>query len=83
MRDFVILQRPGMIPERKGPWTTTEAIAEFVREVIAQEPQTVCIVLEMGAGDPWPEHGGEWLAMYDAAKPRRRAAPETREANNG
>jgi hypothetical protein len=67
-RDFVIVQRPGMVPERKGPWPG-RMLEDGVRELYQQHPDAVVIVMRGLPDDCWPEHGKEFLAILDAERP--------------
>jgi hypothetical protein len=65
-RFWLVLQEPGCVPERKGPWRT-RALASTLREFMAARPTAYIHVLRLDFfGDPCVEHGPEVLQMIDA-----------------
>lgn len=73
---WVILQEPGKVPQRKGPFDH-EWCKRFIREVLEARSTAYITVLESdGYGGFWPSWGGEWLEIADG-----RSAPRVRRHN--
>jgi hypothetical protein len=71
--DWVIVQRPGMTPERKGPFADVKHLEEMLRELYALYPNCTCTVISM-PHTSYPEDGREWLSIYGDR--RRKKPPE-------
>lgn len=70
---WIILQRQGMVPDKKGPFYETKRVEEFLRELYSLYPGCICIVItDIGEAGWHPEHGYEWLDIYGD---RRRRHP--------
>ena len=65
--DWVIVQRPGFIPVRKGPFSNAEQVAEMLHAMHAQHPECACMVINMPRTS-YPESGREWLAIHAQEK---------------
>jgi hypothetical protein len=64
-RFWLVLQEPGRIPERKGPWKHSET-ARILREFMAARPTAYIHVLTLGDdGTPHVDHGPEVLQTID------------------
>lgn len=75
MNRYIIMQRHGMIPDRKGPFVNSKHVEKFLREVYETQPDTVCTVIEM-PDISYPQSGRQWLDMYgDQRRKRVPAAP--------
>jgi len=60
---WVILHRPGMVPQRKGPFSDKKLIENMLRDLYQLYPDCICDVIDM-PHESYPESGREWLAMY-------------------
>lgn len=71
-KTWIVCQRHGMVPDRKGPFFETKRIEEFIRELYNLYPGCICTVIDTGPseGDIWPTHGYEWLDMYGDKRKR-------------
>ncbi len=76
MPEWVIVQRPGMVPDRKGPIANSKHMEQMLRELYGLYPDCTCTVIEM-PHTSYPQSGREWLDMHGD---RRRKRP-AREAN--
>lgn len=77
---WIILQRHGMVPDKKGPFFGTKRIEEFLRELYSLYPGCICIVVnDIGEAGWHPQHGYEWLDMYGD---NRRRHPRNTEHEN-
>jgi hypothetical protein len=67
-RGFVILHRPGQIPEKKGPFTSEPLLGRFTREVIACRPADTRIIVARLTWDDdlWLDDGREMIRIDDA-----------------
>lgn len=62
---WIIVQRHGMVPDKKGPFHKTKRIEEFLRDLYRLYPGCICIVVnDLGSIGWHPQHGYEWLDMY-------------------
>lgn len=73
MPDWIILQQPGMVPKRKGPYLNPEHLETALRELYALYPDCVCTVIRM-PDTSYPESGREWLSIN--ATPRQQLVRE-------
>jgi len=65
-RFWLVLQEPGRVPERKGPWLRT-GMAPILRDFMKLRPTAYIHVLTVDDfGEPWVEHGPEALQILDA-----------------
>lgn len=69
-RNYVIVQKPGKVPERKGPWPG-QMLEDGVRELYEHYPDAVVIVMRGLPDDCWPEHGREFLSIEAAIRSDR------------
>lgn len=77
---WIIVQRHGMTPDKKGPLYTNKRVEEFLRDLYSIYPGCICIVVnDLGAAGWHPQHGYEWLDMYGD---RRRRHPRKHEQEN-
>lgn len=60
---YVIYIRPGMVPQRKGPYPTTALIEAALRDLHAGHPDATSMVIRL-PGDCYPTSGVEWIDMY-------------------
>lgn len=60
---YIIAQRPGKVPERKGGFRDGKHVEAMLRELYEIDPGMVCIVISMPE-TCWPTHGREWISMY-------------------
>lgn len=78
---YVILQRVGMMPQRKGPYTAgkdRKHIEQMLRELYALYPDCICIVANDVPRHTDFQHGYEFLDMHgDRRKKHPRALAET------
>lgn len=68
-REWVILHRPGMVPEQKGPFKDSKLTVEMLRALYEQHPDCVCDVATISCTEPpepWMESGREYLDIYNA-----------------
>jgi hypothetical protein len=64
-RFWLVLQEPGRIPERKGPWLKS-GMATVIREFIKARPTAYIHVLTVDEdGEPSVDHGPETLQILD------------------
>nr|WP_314123308.1 hypothetical protein [uncultured Brevundimonas sp.] len=81
---FVIFNRPGMAPEKKGGWLKDEYLIAFLREVMLLDcwtPGFRATVLELTwNNDLWASSASEYLSAHDYAIGPRRARKAWREA---
>lgn len=75
LRDFVIVQRPGMVPDRKGPCADKKHLEDMLRELYEIYPDCTCTVIEL-PHTSYPQSGREWLDMY--GDKRRKKLPRPR-----
>lgn len=75
MPDWVIVQRPGMTPDRKGPFPNEKCLEEMLRELYKLYPDCCCTVIAM-PHTSYPQSGREWLDMY--GDKRRKKLPRPR-----
>jgi hypothetical protein len=67
---YVIYTRPGMVPERKGPYPTPALVEAALRELHAAHPDATSMVIRLPS-DCYPQSGVEWIDMYgDESKGR-------------
>lgn len=77
---WIIVQRHGMVPDKKGPFCETQRVEEFLRELYSLYPGCICIVVnDLGAAGWYPDHGYEWLDIY--GDNRRRHPREDEQGN--
>ncbi|PWE54372.1 hypothetical protein DEM27_19855 [Metarhizobium album] len=77
---WIIHQRYGMVPDKKGPFHETKRIEEFLRDLYSLYPGSICIVVnDLGAAGWHPQHGFEWL---DEFGDKRRRHPR-KDAHDG
>jgi hypothetical protein len=74
---YIIVQRAGRVPERKGGFSDGKLVEKMLRELYEIDPASVCIVISMPE-TCWPTLGREWIAMYGDR--RRKPLPP---ANDG
>lgn len=74
MRDFVIVQRTGMVPYRKGPLANKQHIESMLRELYEIYPDCTCTVINMPA-ESYPQSGREWLDMYGDKRRKKLPRP--------
>ena len=83
---FVIFNRPGMAPEKKGGWLQDEHLIDFLREVMLLDcwtPGFRATVLELTwDNDLWASSASEYLSVHDHAIGPRRARKAWREARD-
>jgi hypothetical protein len=83
---FVIFNRPGMAPEKKGGWLKDEYLIDFLRESMLLDcwtPGFRATVLELTwDNDLWASSASEYLSMHDHAIGPRRAQKAWREARD-
>jgi hypothetical protein len=73
---YVVFTRPGMVPERKGPYPTPALIEAALRELQAAHPDATSMVITLSEHQ-WPQSGVEWIDMHgDQRKGRLIAAPQ-------
>lgn len=81
---FVIFNRPGMAPEKKGGWLKDEYLIDFLREVMLLDCWTAgfrATVLELTwNNDLWASSASEYLSAHDHAIGPRRARKAWEEA---
>ena len=81
---FVIFNRPGMAPEKKGGWLKDEHLIAFLREAMLLDcwtPGSRATVLELTwNNDLWASSASEYLSAHDHAIGPRRARKAWREA---
>jgi len=64
MADWIILNRPGLVPIRKGPFTCQNDLAEMLRGLYKLYHDCTCTVISM-PDTSYPESGVEWLSIYE------------------
>ena len=64
---WVLLIRPGMAPQRKGPFYEDKHTEAMLRSLYALHADATCIVIDMPHAS-FPESGSEWLGMIAAAR---------------
>jgi len=83
---FVIFNRPGMAPEKKGGWLKDEHLIDFLREAMLLDCWTAgfrATVLELTwNNDLWASSASEYLSTHDHAIGPRRARKAWREARD-
>ncbi len=83
---FVIFNRPGMAPEKKGGWLKDEHLIDFLREVMIHDgwtPGFRATVLELTwDNDLWASSASEYLSTHDHAIGQRRARKAWQEARD-
>lgn len=73
---WIIVNRPGFVPDRKGPCIEKTHTEAMLRELYALYPDCTCTVIAMPS-DCYPDSGIEWLAMHgDQRKKRVGAKPK-------
>lgn len=81
---FVIFNRPGMAPEKKGGWLKDEYLIAFLREAMLLDcwtPGFRATVLELTwNNDLWASSASEYLSAHDHAIGPKRARKAWREA---
>lgn len=65
---WVLLLRPGMAPQRKGPFHSDEFVASMVRDCARIYPDSTTVVLD-GPVTMYPVSGKEWLCSRDPEDP--------------
>lgn len=60
---WVIVMRPGLVPDRKGPFHTNKLVEDMLRGLYECYPDCLCIVIDMPATS-YPQSAREWLDMY-------------------
>lgn len=60
---WVLLARPGMSAERKGPFREAKYVEQMLRDLYALYPDATCIVVD-APHTMYPENGREWVAMF-------------------
>lgn len=71
---WVIVNRPGMVPDRKGGFHCTKLLENMLRELYELYPDCTCTVIQMPS-DSYPQSGREWISMYGDQR-RRKLPPE-------
>lgn len=80
---YVVFTRPGMVPERKGPYPTTALVEAALRELQAAHPDATSMVIRLPA-DCYPQSGVEWIDMHgDRSKGRLSPAQPQPSGNAG
>lgn len=69
---YIIVHRPGLVPDRKGPFYTDKQIENMLRGLYEIYPDCICTVISM-PHTSYPQSGREWIAMY--GDKRRRPLP--------
>lgn len=67
MSTSIIIQKPGQVPDRKGPYLESQ-VEEALRELYKLYPGIVCIVMPDLPETCWPQHGHEYLDIVDAER---------------
>lgn len=70
---YVIVHRPGLVPDRKGGFHDKKYVENMLRELYEIYPDCVCDVITMPS-DCYPESGRTWIDMY--GDKRRKPLPE-------
>lgn len=70
LRNYVIVQRPGVAPDRKGPFANHKHLEDMLRELDKQYPDCTCTVIELPCTS-YPQSGREWVAMYGDKRPKK------------
>ena len=66
--EWIIVQRPGRVPTRKGPYSLIEDTAAALRELPLQYPDATLLVLHIDeAGTPRPTAASEYLLLQERA----------------
>lgn len=60
---WIIVCRPGLVPDRKGPLPTPKLVEDMLRGLYALYPDCLCIVIDM-PHTSYPQSAREWLDMY-------------------
>lgn len=60
-REWVFLHRPGMVPQRKGPFHNSDDTVGMLEALYQQHPDCTCDVVTIHGRDPWPDDGREYL----------------------
>ena len=72
---FVVLKRPGKVPEKKGAFVTEQQLNEFVRECIrCRELDDIIVCRLTWDDDLWVDDGREMIEIDDSF--HRRKAPQ-------
>ena len=71
---WVIVNRPGLVPDRKGGFHCTKLLDNMLRELYELYPDCTCTVIQMPS-DSYPQSGREWISMY-GDKRRKKLPPE-------
>ncbi len=71
VREWIIVNRPGLVPDRKGPMADAKHTERMLRELYEVYPDCVCTVVQM-PNSSYPESGREWLSINGD---RRRKPP--------
>ena len=71
--EWVIVNRPGWVPERKGPLYKLSQIEDMLRRLYELFPDCTCTVLQMPITS-YPQSGREWISEY-GDKRRKKLPP--------
>lgn len=63
--EWVIVQRPGFVPMRKGPFMDGNHVKEMLEAMYSQYPDCMCLVISMPQSS-YPESGREWLDIFNS-----------------
>jgi hypothetical protein len=67
---WVLLSRPGMSAQRKGPFRDGKHIEQMVRDLYALHPDATCLVIDAPV-TTYPTDGREWVAMFGDQRRKR------------
>ena len=65
MYDWIIVNRPGLVPERKGPFFQHADIASAMNDIYRLYPDCTCTLI-CAPRESYPQCGREWLDIYYA-----------------
>lgn len=70
-RQWVVLHRPGLVPQTKGPFHQRKLTEEMLRELYRIYPDAICDVIALSSGqppEPYVDSGREYLSIIDAER---------------
>lgn len=70
LKKFVIVQRHGMVPDRKGPCVDEKHVEDMLRELYTLYPDCTCMVMDL-PHTSYPQSGREWLEMHGDRRRKR------------